>query len=154
MKITIEKSPNQERDFYHVVYIRISEKRRSSHSKPVRKSLKKLTNAPADEVTTNLKTENGTDFHETNGKHTKNHENGIENNHQENDQKSNDQDEDQEESIDLTDKVRKYIFMLHKLCTSEYYMNHYFLHNIIDKMRRNEIIKSISEVSNFCSRSS
>ena len=76
----------------------------SYHSKPVCKSLKKSTNGPADEVTPNLKTENGTDFHETNGKHTKNHENGIEN-----DQKSNDHqsDDDLEESIDLTDKVRK-----------------------------------------------
>ena len=121
----------------------------SYHSKPVCKSLKKSTNGPADEVTPNLKTENGTDFHETNGKHTKNHENGIENNHQ--DQKSNDHqsDDDLEESIDLTDKVRNiYIY------AANYESLWFFIQYITDKMRRNEINESICEVSNLCSRSS
>ena len=109
MKITIEKSPNQERRFYHVVLVFL---KKVVVSQSVNRS-KKSTNGPADEVTPNLKTENGTDFHETNGKHTKNHENGIEN-----DQKSNDHqsDDDLEESIDLTDKVRKiYIHLRCKL---------------------------------------
>ena len=101
--------------------------------------VKKSTNVPTDEVTTNLKTENGTDFRETNGKHTENHENGTGNNITEDKSEV-----DAEESIDLTDKVRK-------ICTYNYGFLFYF---ITDKMRRNEIIKSVCEVSNLCSRSS
>ena len=98
MKITIEKSPNQEtriyvfitwfNDFLTVIFVN-----------RVKKS-----NVPTDEVTANLKTENGTDFRETNGKHTENHENGTGNNITTHEDKS---EVDAEESIDLTDKVRK-----------------------------------------------
>ena len=58
---------------------------------------------PPDDVTANLKTENGTDFRETNGKHAENHQNGTGNNIDEDKSEV----EDAEESIDLTDKVRK-----------------------------------------------
>lgn len=70
MKITIEKSPNQS------------------------------TNVPTDKVTTNSKTENGTDSRETNGKHAENQENGIGKTREDTSEV------DQEESIDLTDKIK------------------------------------------------
>ena len=102
----------------------------------------KKSNVPTDEVTTNLKTENGTDFRETNGKHAENHENHENGTGNTTEDKS---EADADESIDLTDKVRKN-------CTYDYGFLFYF---ITDKMRRNEIIKSsVCEVSNFCSRSS
>ena len=97
---------------------------------------------PPDDVTTNLKTENGTDFRETNGKHAENHQNGTGNNIDEDKSEV----EDAEESIDLTDKVRKILL----LCNYDYG----FLLYLKDKMRRNEINKSVCEVSNLCSRSS
>ena len=98
-------------------------------------------NVPTDEVTTNLKTENGTDFRETNGKHAENHENHENGTGNTTEDKS---EVDADESIDLTDKVRK-------ICNYNYGFLFYF---ITDKMRRNEIIKSVCEVSNLCSRSS
>lgn len=122
MKITIEKSPNQEtriyvfitwfNDFLTVIFVN-----------RVKKS-----NVPTDEVTANLKTENGTDFRETNGKHAENHENHENGTGNTTEDKS---EVDAEESIDLTDKVRKN-------CTYDYGFLFYF---ITDKMRRNEIIK-------------
>ena len=64
----------------------------------------KKSNVPTDEVTTNLKTENGTDFRETNGKHAENHENHENGTGNTTEDKS---EADADESIDLTDKVRK-----------------------------------------------
>ena len=98
-KLQLKKVPIRKREFTFS-----SRDKRDFLTVTILNRVKKSTNVPTDEVTTNLKTENGTDFRETNGKHTENHENGTGNNITTHEDKS---EVDAEESIDLTDKVRK-----------------------------------------------